>query len=57
MAKKFKQYAANIGIIIKNVSIEAHHFIDMIEHYHGLLQQVYSIIITKIPSIKPNLVL
>ena len=29
----------------------------MIERYHGLLRRVYSIIITKIPGIKPDSVL
>ena len=54
MAKKFKQYNANIGIIIKNVPVEAHHSINMVEHYHGPLHQVYSIITTKILGIKPD---
>ena len=52
MAKEFKQYAANMGIIIKNAPIEAHHSLGMVEHYHGPLRRVYSIITTKIPSIK-----
>ena len=57
MAKKFKHYAANIGIIIKNAPVEVHHSISMVERYHGPLWQAYSIITTKIPSIKPNLAL
>ena len=57
MAKKFRQYVANMGIIIKNAPVEAHHSIGMVEHYHGSLQRVYSIIITKIPEIEPELVL
>ena len=57
MAKKFKQYATNMGIIIKNTPVEAHHFISMIERYYGPLRQVYSIITTKISGIKPNLAL
>ena len=55
MAKKFKQYAANIDIIIKNAPMEAHHFIDMVKHYHESLRHVYSIISHKISGIKPNL--
>ena len=57
MAKKFKQYAANMGIIIKNALVEAHHSIGMVERYHGPLRQVYSIFTSEIPGIKPNLAL
>ena len=57
MAKKFRQYAANIGIIIKNAPVETHHSIGMVERYHGPLRQVYSIITTEIPGIKPELAL
>ena len=45
-----------MGIIMKNALIEVHHSIGMVEHYHGPLQQVYLIVITEIPGIKPNLV-
>ena len=44
-------------IIIKNTLVEAHHSIGMVERYHRPLRQVYSIITTKIPNIKPELVL
>lgn len=44
MVKEFRPYAANIRIIIKNTSVEGYHFINMIEHYHGLQWQIYSII-------------
>lgn len=44
-------------IIVKNVPVEVHHSIGMVEHYHKPLRQIYSIIITKIPGIKSNLVL
>ena len=37
--------------------VEAHHFIGMVEHYHGSLQQVYSGNTTEIFGIEPNLVL
>lgn len=57
MAKKFRQYTANMEIIIKNIPIEAHHFINMIERYHRPLQQVYSIITIEILDIKPELTL
>ena len=55
MAREFKQYAANMGIIIKNAPLEVHYSIDMVEYYHVPLQQVYSIIIIKIPGIEANL--
>lgn len=54
MTKKFKQYAANIGIIIKNCLIEAHYSIGLIEYYQRPLRQIYSIITTEIPGIEPN---
>ena len=46
-----------MGIIIKNVSIETHYSISMVKRYHGPLRQVYSIITTEIPGIKPELAL
>lgn len=46
-----------MGIIIKNTLIKTHHFIHMIEQYHGLSQQNYSIITIIIPDIEPNLAL
>ncbi len=57
MAREFKQFAANIGIIVKNAPVEAHHSICMVERYHELLRRVYYIIITEIPCIKPDLAL
>ena len=57
MAKEFRQYAANMGIIIKNAPVEAHHSIGMVERYHGPLRRVYSIITTEILGIEPKLAL
>lgn len=57
MAREFKEYAANIGIILKNALVEAYHSIGMVEHYHEPLRQVYSIIIIKIRGIRPDLAL
>ncbi len=42
-------------IIVKNVLVEVYYSIGIIKHYYQPLQQVYSIIITKISSIKPDL--
>lgn len=30
-----------MGIIIKNVLIKAHHFIEIVKYYYRLLQQIY----------------
>ncbi len=46
-----------MGIIVKNIPIEAHHSIGMVERYHGPLRQIYSIITTELPGIKPELAL
>ncbi len=51
MTKEFKQYAANMSIEVKTVSIETHHSIEMIERYHESLRRVYSIFVTKISGI------
>lgn len=57
MAKKFKQYVVNMGIIIKNALVEAHHSIGMVERYHRPLRRVYLIVTKNIFGIKPDLVL
>ncbi len=57
MAREFEQYAANMGIIVKNAPVEAHYFISMVKRYHACLRRVYSIITTEIPGIKPDLAL
>lgn len=46
-----------MGIIVKNTLVEAHYFIDIMKRYYRLLQQVYFIIITKIPGIELDLAL
>lgn len=46
-----------MGIIVKNILVKPLQFIAMFEYYHGSLRQVYFIIITKILSIKLNLIL
>lgn len=45
-----------MGIIIRNAPIEIYHSIGMIKRYYWLLRQVYSIIITEISGIQPDLV-
>lgn len=53
IAREFKQYTANMGIIVKNVTVEAYHSIGLVEYYHNLLCQIYSIIIAKFSGIEP----
>lgn len=57
MAKKFKQYITNIGIIVKNALIKTYYFIGMVKRYYRPLRQVYFIITTEISGIEPDLVL
>ena len=56
-SKEFKQFAANMGIIVKNVPVEAYHSIGLVERYHRPLRHVYTIITTEIPGIEPELAL
>ena len=37
ISKKFKQYAVNIGTIIKSVLVKAYNLISIVERYYGLL--------------------
>lgn len=57
MIKEFKKYAINMNIIIKNILIELHHCIGMLEFYYRPLQYIYSIFRIKIPIIKPDFAL
>lgn len=57
MAREFKQYAANMGITVKNVPVETHHSIGLVERYHGPRRRVYTIITAEIPGIEPDLAL
>ena len=56
-SREFKQYAANMGTIIKTVPVEAHHSIGLVERYHGPLRRVFTIITTEIPGINPEMAL
>lgn len=57
IARKFKKYIANMKIIVKNILVKAHHSIELVERYHGLFHQIYSIITIKLPDIKSDLTL
>jgi hypothetical protein len=55
--REFKKYADNMRIIVKIVSIEAHHFIEMMKRYHESLRRTYSIITIEISEIDLELIL
>ena len=55
VAQEFRHYAGNMKIMMKNMSVETHHFIDQIERYHGSLRRTYLIIASKIPEIDSEL--
>ena len=37
ISKKFKQYAVNMGTIIKSILIKAYNLIDIVKRYHSPL--------------------
>lgn len=41
-----------MAIIVKNVLVRTHHFIGLVEYYHGSLSQIYIITTSKISKIK-----
>ena len=43
-----------MSIMVKNVSVETHHFIDQMKKYHDFLRKTYLIIISKILDIDSN---
>ncbi len=51
VTKEFKQYADNMRIVVKTISIEIHHSIGMMKRYHDSLRRVYAIITIEISSI------
>jgi hypothetical protein len=55
--REFKEYANNMKIIVKIVSIEAHHSIEMMKRYHESLRRTYSIITVEISKIDSELAL
>jgi hypothetical protein len=57
ISKEFKHYTATLKITTKSVLVKSHNSIEMVEHYHGLLQQAYQIIITEIPEISKEMAL
>lgn len=57
MIREFKLCPINMGIIIKNRPVKVHYSRDIVERYYEFLYRVDSIIITKIASIQPDMVL
>ena len=57
ISKELKQYAVNIGIIIKSVLVEAHNLIGIVERYYSPLRCIYHIIASKILGINEDIVL
>jgi hypothetical protein len=51
VVREFKQYADNMKIAIKTISVETHHSIEMLKRYHDSLRRMYAIIMTEISSI------
>jgi hypothetical protein len=51
VAREFKQYAGNMRIAIKTISVETHHSIEMMKRYHDSLRRMYAIITIEISSI------
>ena len=57
ISKEFKQYAANIGIIIKSIPVKAYNLISIVKCYYSFLQCIYHIITSKISGINKEMVL
>jgi hypothetical protein len=57
VSREFKHYADNMKIIVKIVSIETHHSIEMMKRYHESLRRIYSIITIEISEIDLELTL
>jgi hypothetical protein len=51
ITREFKQYADNMRITIKTISVETHHSIEMMKRYHDSLRRMYAIITTEISNI------
>ena len=57
ISREFKQYAVNMGTIIKSVLVKAYNLIIIIEHYYSPLQHIYYIMTSKIPGINKEIAL
>jgi hypothetical protein len=51
VVREFKQYADNMRIAIKTISVETHHSIEMMKRYHDSLRRMYAIITIEISNI------
>jgi hypothetical protein len=57
VSREFKSYVDNMRIVVKIVSIETHHSIEMMKRYHESLRRIYSIISIEISRIDSELAL
>jgi hypothetical protein len=57
VAREFKQYADNMKIAIKTISVETHHSIEMMKRYHDSFRRMYAIITTEISNINLEITL
>jgi len=57
ISKKFKQYAVNMGTIIRSVLVKAYNLIGIVERYYGPLRRIYHIITSKILGIDKDIAL
>ena len=53
-SREFKHNAALDGIMIKDVPIEAHNSIGIVERYHGLIRRAYEIIVKELPKLNKH---
>src|SRR6266702_6872748 len=57
ISKEFKQYTIILGTAIRNVPVEAHNSVKIVECYHGPLHRIYHIIITELLDIGKDIAL
>jgi hypothetical protein len=57
VVREFKQYADNMKIAIKTISVETHHLIEMMKRYHDSLRRMYAIITIEISNIDLEIIL
>jgi hypothetical protein len=56
-SNKFKQYTLVIEVGTKKVLVKAYNSISIVKRYHGLIQRVYQIIVSKIPELNKDIAL
>ena len=51
MSKEFKHYAKEQGVTTKDVPVEAHNSVGIVERYHGPVRRAYKIISEELPDL------